>query len=114
MAVPLFETIDDLERAPEVMSAWLGLPEVAAATVRRGYQEVMVGYSDSNKDGGYLTSVWSLKKASRALANTFRSTDAGLKLFHGRGGHVGRVRGPRFAARRAPADGAEKGKHPQK
>src|SRR3546814_17880280 len=73
MAVPLFETIDDLERAPEVMSAWLGLPEVAAATVRRGYQEVMVGYSDSNKDGGYLTSVWRLNKASRALAKTFAS-----------------------------------------
>ena len=71
MAVPLFETIGDLERAPQIMSGWLGLPEVAAVTSRLGYQEVMVGYSDSNKDGGYLTSVWSLHQATEALAGVF-------------------------------------------
>src|SRR3546814_12963261 len=91
------------------MSAWLGLPEVAAATVRRGYQEVMVGYSDSNKDGGYLTSVWSLNKASRALAKTFASADAGLQLFHGRGGAVGRGGGSSFAAIRAQPAGTVQG-----
>src|SRR5690349_6144175 len=71
MVVPLFETIGDLQRAPEIMRAWLGLPEVRQAAERRGYQEVMVGYSDSNKDGGYLTSVWSLNRATRALTREF-------------------------------------------
>src|SRR5690606_28824588 len=52
MVVPLFETIGDLERAPDIMRAWLDIPEVRAAALRRGCQEVMVGYSDSNKDGG--------------------------------------------------------------
>src|SRR3546814_6174121 len=88
---------------------WLGLPEVAAATVRRGYQEVMVGYSDSNKDGGYLTSVWSLNKASRALAKTFASADAGLQLFHGRGGAVGRGGGSSLPAIRAQPAGTVQG-----
>ena len=57
MAVPLFETIGDLEKAPQVMTAWLALPEASAVGGARDIQEVMVGYSDSNKDGGYLTSV---------------------------------------------------------
>src|SRR5205823_834948 len=57
MAVPLFETIGDLERAPKVMREWLALPEIASALGSRGHAEVMIGYSDSNKDGGYLTSV---------------------------------------------------------
>ncbi|HWI87378.1 MAG TPA: phosphoenolpyruvate carboxylase, partial [Sphingomonas sp.] len=65
MVVPLFETIEDLERGPEVMRDYFALPEIGALTTARGYQEVMVGYSDSNKDGGYLTSVWSLHQASR-------------------------------------------------
>src|SRR3546814_15682503 len=60
MPVPLFETIDDLEAAPAVMAAWLAIPEVAAPARARGSQEVMIGYSDRNKDGGYLTSNWSL------------------------------------------------------
>ena len=54
MVVPLFETIADLDNAPAVMEAWFALPEIRKAARRRGYQEVMVGYSDSNKDGGYL------------------------------------------------------------
>ena len=71
MAVPLFETIADLERAPAVMSELLSLPEIAAAVRAWAHAEVMIGYSDSNKDGGYLTSVWSLNKASEALADVF-------------------------------------------
>ncbi len=67
MVVPLFETIGDLQNAPQVMQAWFALPEIRKAARRRGYQEVMVGYSDSNKDGGYVTSVWSLNRATRAL-----------------------------------------------
>ena len=71
MVVPLFETIGDLQNAPQVMRAWFELPEIRKVARRRGYQEVMVGYSDSNKDGGYLTSVWSLNQATRALARVF-------------------------------------------
>ncbi len=71
MAVPLFETIGDLQRSSAVMTAWLELPETATITSAHGYQEVMVGYSISNKDGGYLTSVWSLNRATRSLAEVF-------------------------------------------
>ncbi|MGH9142480.1 MAG: phosphoenolpyruvate carboxylase, partial [Vicinamibacterales bacterium] len=63
MVVPLFETIADLAHAPAIMRAWLAEPDVAQSARSRTYQEVMVGYSDSNKDGGYLTSVWSLHQA---------------------------------------------------
>jgi phosphoenolpyruvate carboxylase len=101
MAVPLFETIGDLERAPDVMTRWFALPEVAVVTAARGHQEVMVGYSDSNKDGGYLTSVWSLHQASRALAPVFADAGTAMQLFHGRGGAVGRGGGSSFAAIRA-------------
>ena len=62
MAVPLFETVADLEQAPAIMAEWLALPEVAAIARARGVQEVMIGYSDSNKDGGYLTSTWQLSQ----------------------------------------------------
>jgi phosphoenolpyruvate carboxylase len=110
MVVPLFETIGDLERAPQVMRAWLALPEVHAAAVARGCQEVMVGYSDSNKDGGYLTSVWSLHEASRALAAVFREAGVGMQLFHGRGGSVGRGGGPSVAAIRAQPAGTVQGR----
>src|SRR5690606_24445568 len=94
MVVPLFETIADLERAPAIMREWLALPEIHAAAARRDVQEVMVGYSDSNKDGGYLTSVWSLNEASRALATVFEAAGIRMQLFHGRGGSVGRGGGP--------------------
>jgi phosphoenolpyruvate carboxylase len=103
MVVPLFETIGDLDNAPRVMRAWLALPEVTAATQVRGYQEVMVGYSDSNKDGGYLTSVWSLHQATRALAAVFDEAHVTMQIFHGRGGAVGRGGGSSFAAIRRPA-----------
>jgi len=101
MPVPLFETIADLEAAPRVMSAWFALPEIGALTRVRGYQEVMIGYSDSNKDGGYLTSTWGLYQASEALAPVFEAAGVGMQLFHGRGGAVGRGGGSAFAAIRA-------------
>jgi phosphoenolpyruvate carboxylase len=110
MVVPLFETIGDLERGPGIMKAWFGMPEVAAVTTARGYQEVMVGYSDSNKDGGYLTSVWSLHQASRALAPVFEKAGAAMQLFHGRGGAVGRGGGSSFAAIRAQPAGTVRGR----
>ena len=110
MAVPLFETIGDLEEAPQVMRAYFGLPEIASLVKKRGYQEVMVGYSDSNKDGGYLTSTWSLNHASRALAKVFDEFGIGMQLFHGRGGAVGRGGGSSFAAIRAQAKGTVQGR----
>jgi phosphoenolpyruvate carboxylase len=110
MAVPLFETIADLEHSPQVMTAWLALPEVAAITKSRGYQEVMVGYSDSNKDGGYLTSVWSLQQATTVLAAVFAKADTVMQVFHGRGGAVGRGGGSSFDAIRAQPHGTVKGR----
>ncbi|MDB5692959.1 MAG: phosphoenolpyruvate carboxylase [Alphaproteobacteria bacterium] len=110
MAVPLFETIGDLERAPSIMSEWFALPEVAVTTAARGYQEVMIGYSDSNKDGGYLTSVWSLHQASRALAEVFERHETPMQLFHGRGGAVGRGGGSSFSAIRAQPSGTVQGR----
>jgi phosphoenolpyruvate carboxylase len=93
-----------------VMTEWLALPEIAAVTKSRGYQEVMVGYSDSNKDGGYLTSVSSLHQASRALAAVFDEAGAAMQLFHGRGGAVGRGGGSSFAAIRAQPAGTVRGR----
>ena len=110
MVVPLFETIEDLERGPAVMAAYMALPEVAARVAARGYQEVMVGYSDSNKDGGYLTSVWSLNAAGRAFRPVFEQAGAGIQLFHGRGGAVGRGGGSAFAAVRAQPAGTVQGR----
>lgn len=110
MAVPLFETIGDLEAAPEVMAEWFALPEVAAVTSARGYQEVMIGYSDSNKDGGYLTSTWGLSRASTALAPVFEAAGVGMQLFHGRGGAVGRGGGSSFAAILAQPPGTVQGR----
>ena len=110
MAVPLFETIGDLEAAPGIMAAWFALPEVAAVARARGHQEVMIGYSDSNKDGGYLTSTWSLSQASEALRPVFDAAGVGLQLFHGRGGAVGRGGGSSFAAIRAQPPGTVEGR----
>ena len=100
MVVPLFETIPDLENGPAIMAAFLDLPEVRKRVMRAqgGIQEVMLGYSDSNKDGGYLTSNWSLYQAERALVDVFRARGIGLRLFHGRGGTVGRGGGSSFDA----------------
>ncbi|MBP2278127.1 MULTISPECIES: phosphoenolpyruvate carboxylase [Sphingomonas] len=110
MAVPLFETIGDLEAAPAIMTEWFALPEVRGITAARSFQEVMIGYSDSNKDGGYLTSTWSLSKASTALKSVFADAGVGMQLFHGRGGAVGRGGGSSFAAIRAQPPGTVQGR----
>ncbi len=110
MVVPLFETIGDLERAPQIMRTWLAVPEVKAATDTCGHQEVMLGYSDSNKDGGYLTSVWRLNSATRALAEVFAEAGVKMQIFHGRGGAVGRGGGSSFAAIRAQPTGTVQGR----
>ncbi len=110
MVVPLFETIGDLEQAPDVMRAWFALPEVAVLVKARHHQEVMVGYSDSNKDGGYLTSVWSLNRASEALAVVFAEAGVAMQLFHGRGGAVGRGGGSSFQAILAQPEGTVQGR----
>lgn len=100
MVVPLFETIPDLQRGPEIMARWLDLPEVAARVhhAQHGVQEVMLGYSDSNKDGGYLTSNWALYCAERALLSVFQDRQVRLRLFHGRGGSVARGGGSSYDA----------------
>jgi len=110
MAIPLFETIGDLEGAPAIMEAWLGLPEVSAIAAKRGHQEVMIGYSDSNKDGGYLTSTWQLSRGSTALKPVFEKAGLGMQLFHGRGGAVGRGGGSSFAAILAQPKGTVQGR----
>ncbi|MEO6985658.1 MAG: phosphoenolpyruvate carboxylase [Paralcaligenes sp.] len=111
MVVPLFETIPDLERGPEIMAAWLDLPEVAARIrhTHGGIQEVMLGYSDSNKDGGFLTSTWTLYHAERQLVEVFKNHKTRLRLFHGRGGSVGRGGGSSFDAILAQPPGTVNG-----
>jgi phosphoenolpyruvate carboxylase len=100
--VPLFETIADLRNCGGVMDALLAVPEYRCLLESRGRaQEVMLGYSDSNKDGGFLTSGWELYKAEIALVETFRRHGITLRLFHGRGGSVGRGGGPSYQAIRA-------------
>jgi phosphoenolpyruvate carboxylase len=108
--IPLFETIADLRNCSGVMDELLGLPEYHRLLVHRGRtQEVMLGYSDSNKDGGYLTSGWELYKAEIALIEVFRRRDVRLRLFHGRGGSVGRGGGPSYQAILAQPGGAVQG-----
>jgi len=108
--VPLFETIDDLRNCGAVMDKLLGIYEYARLLESRGrVQEVMLGYSDSNKDGGYLTSGWELYKAEIALVEVFRRYDVKLSLFHGRGGSVGRGGGPSYQAILAQPAGAVQG-----
>jgi phosphoenolpyruvate carboxylase len=110
MVVPLFETIADLEAAPEIMTDFFAIPEMAALATQRGHQEVMIGYSDSNKDGGYLTSTWSLHEASLALAPVFAKAGVAMQLFHGRGGAVGRGGGSSYHAIRAQPPGTVQGR----
>lgn len=93
--VPLFETVDDLIQAPETMTTLFKNPEYAAyLNLHACQQQIMLGYSDSNKDGGYLASNWNLYKAQAALSDTFRQHDVNLQFFHGRGGSIGRGGGP--------------------
>jgi phosphoenolpyruvate carboxylase len=108
--IPLFETIADLRNCSAVMDELLGLREYRRLLERRGRaQEVMLGYSDSNKDGGYLTSGWELYQAEIALIEVFRRRDVRLRLFHGRGGSVGRGGGPSYQAILAQPGGAVQG-----
>jgi len=108
--VPLFETIGDLERAGTILDALLGLaPWREWLAARDGVQEVMLGYSDSNKDGGYLTANWALYRAELALVAVARAHGVRLRLFHGRGGTVGRGGGPSYDAILAQAPGSVAG-----
>ena len=108
--VPLFETIGDLQRCGRIMDELLALPAYRRLLASRGdTQEVMLGYSDSNKDGGYLTSTWELYKAELVLIETFKRHQVGLRLFHGRGGSVGRGGGPSYEAILAQPPGAVQG-----
>jgi len=97
--VPLFETVDDLDRAPAILDA-LFVDERFANRVRErgGVAEVMVGYSDSGKDSGYLAAQWAIYRAQEALAEVAQRHDVELTIFHGRGGSAGRGGGPTHAA----------------
>ena len=98
--IPLFETIGDLRNAPQIMQAALALKGLVRLYPpgENAAQEIMLGYSDSNKDGGFLTSNWELYKAEVALVELFRQAGIPLRLFHGRGGTVGRGGGPTYDA----------------
>jgi len=110
MVIPLFETIPDLQRAAGIMEAVMALPLVKDLIAQRGQiQEVMLGYSDSNKDGGFLTSNWELYKAEIALIEVFGKAGVKLRLFHGRGGTVGRGGGPSYEAILAQPKGTVNG-----
>ena len=97
--VPLFETIDDLARCGSIMREAFSQPVYRQLVKSRGDgQEVMLGYSDSNKDGGYLTANWALYRAEMQLVDAFAAHAVTLRLFHGRGGTVGRGGGPSYEA----------------
>ena len=110
MPVPLFESIDDLRNAPDICrELWSGEAYASYLASWDGWQEVMLGYSDSNKDGGMLTSSWEIFKAHRTLHRVADECDIKLRLFHGRGGTVGRGGGPTHRALIAQPSGAFNG-----
>jgi phosphoenolpyruvate carboxylase len=108
--IPLFETIADLRGCGVIMDELFSLPWYRAALKSRGdTQEVMLGYSDSNKDGGYLTANWELYKAEIELVKVFEKHGVEMRLFHGRGGTVGRGGGPSYEAILAQPPGSVNG-----
>ncbi|OZF43976.1 phosphoenolpyruvate carboxylase [Rhodococcus sp. 14-2470-1b] len=108
--VPLFETIEDLQQGAATLVATLDVPVYRALVAGRGMnQEVMLGYSDSNKDGGYLAANWALYRAELDLLEASRKTGIRLRLFHGRGGTVGRGGGPSYDAILAQPPGVVQG-----
>ncbi len=110
MVIPLFETIPDLRCAADIMESFMSLPQVRRLIERQGnLQEVMLGYSDSNKDGGFLTSNWELYKTENRLVELFDGAGVRLRLFHGRGGTVGRGGGPSYEAILAQPPGTVNG-----
>jgi phosphoenolpyruvate carboxylase len=114
ITVPLFETIQDLRNAAPIMREFYGLPGIAALVQRSGAeQDIMLGYSDSNKDGGIFTSNWELYRAEIALVDLFdqlaNSHNIQLRMFHGRGGTVGRGGGPSYEAILAQPPGTVRG-----
>ena len=114
IVVPLFETIEDLRNAAPIMREFYALPGVAALVQRSGgEQDIMLGYSDSNKDGGIFTSNWELYRAEIALVELFDELDTShgiqLRMFHGRGGTVGRGGGPSYQAILAQPPGTVRG-----
>jgi phosphoenolpyruvate carboxylase len=110
MVIPLFETIPDLRCAADIMESLMVLPEIKSMIAKQGHlQEVMLGYSDSNKDGGFLTSNWELYKAETKLVAIFNRAGIKLRLFHGRGGTVGRGGGPSYEAILAQPPGTVNG-----
>jgi phosphoenolpyruvate carboxylase len=111
IVVPLFETIEDLRAAEPIMREFYDLPGIETLIRNSGaVQDIMLGYSDSNKDGGYFTANWELYRASTAIAKFFdEKPGLALRLFHGRGGTVGRGGGPSYQAILAQPPGTVKG-----